>query len=404
MATINLIVSTYVLNALWQIPVIAATAWACMKFANRLPAKYRHAVWVATLLLGVVLPLMSLPGPQLARNEETAGSVHMATQNGFNPLFEKNATGLRLSGAHRRRQHVALGAKLQGTLAVVYMAILAYRLLRLAWAWRRTKQLLVNVKAVSLPSATWAIVNRWEREGSLREVLIQSSPEAASPFITGIGRPMLVIPESLLQKSSEADLSMVLAHEFAHLRRRDFLLNLVYQILSIPVAFHPITTLIRQKIEDSRELACDEIAAEQTGSRSEYASSLLRIAQSLSGESMQRQASHVLGLFETDNLEVRIMSLLARKKQIGEKVGRIVLGAVGAVFAVVCLGMSGFALQVNAASSEAYAGIWRAEYQGKNFLVINLQDDKGNLGGTVRTMKVQIDLQGSGEVYHVSGE
>jgi hypothetical protein len=64
MATINLMVSTYVLNALWQIPVIAATAWACMKFANRLPAKYRHAVWVATLLLGVVLPLMACRDPK----------------------------------------------------------------------------------------------------------------------------------------------------------------------------------------------------------------------------------------------------------------------------------------------------------------------------------------------------
>jgi len=95
---------------------------------------------------------------------------------------------------------------------------------------------------------------------------------------------------------------------------------------------------------------------------------------------------------------------MARKKQIGEKVGRIVLGAVGAVFAVVCLGMSGFALQVNAASSEAYAGTWRVEYQGKNFLVINLEDDKGNLAGTIRTMNVQIDLEGSGEVYSVSGE
>lgn len=404
MATINLTVSTYVLNALWQIPVIAATAWACMKFANRLPAKYRHAVWVATLLLGVVLPLMSLPRPQIARSADTEGSVHIAKKDGFNPLLEKNTIGLRLSGVHRRSQPVALGAKLQWTLAIVYMAILVYRVLRLVWAWRRTKQLLVNVKAVNLPSAIGGIVNRWEREGSLGEVLIQSSPEAASPFITGIRQPTLVIPESLLQKSSEADLSLVLAHEFAHLRRRDFLLNLVYEIVSIPVAFHPITTLIKQKIEDSREMACDEIAAERTGSRSEYASSLLRIAQSISGESMQRQASHVLGLFETDNLEVRIMSLLAKKKQIGEKVGRIVLGAVGAVFAVVCLGMSGFALQVNAASSEAYAGTWRAEYQGKNFLVINLEEDKGNLAGTIRTMNVQIDLEGSGEVYSVSGE
>lgn len=403
MAMISLILSTYVLNALWQIPVIAATAWVCMKFANRLPAKYRHAVWVATLLLGVVLPLMSLARP-IGGSADTVGSVHIAKKDGSNPLLEKNATGLRFSGVHRRSQQVALGAKLQWTLAIVYIAILAYRLLRLIWAWRRTMQLLANVKDMNLPPAIREIVNRLQQEGSLGKVLIQSSLEAASPFITGIRQPMLVIPESLLQKSSEADLSLVLAHELAHLRRRDFLLNLVYEIASIPVAFHPITTLIKQKIEDSRELACDEIAAEQTGSRSEYASSLLRIAQSISGESMQRQASHVLGLFETDNLEVRIMSLLARKKQIGEKVGRIVLGAVGAVFAVVCLGMSGFALQVNAASSGAYAGTWRAEYQGKNFLVINLEDDKGNLAGTIRTMNVQIDLEGSGEVYSVSGE
>ena len=403
MAMISLILSTYVLNALWQIPVIAATAWVCMKFANRLPAKYRHAVWVATLLLGVVLPLMSLAGP-IGGSADTVGSVHVAKKDGSNPLLERNATGLRFSGVHRRSQRVALGAKLQWTLAIVYIAILAYRLLRLIWAWRRTMQLLANVKDMNLPPAIREIVNRLEQEGSLGKVLIQSSLEAASPFITGIRQPMLVIPERLLQKSSEADLSLVLAHELAHLRRRDFLLNLVYEIASIPVAFHPITTLIKQKIEDSRELACDEIAAEQTGSRSEYASSLLRIAQSISGESMEGQASHVLGLFETDNLEVRIMSLLARKKQIGEKVGRIVLGAVGAVFAVVCLGMSGFALQVNAASSEAYAGTWGAEYQGKNFLVINLENDKGNLAGTIRTMNVQIDLEGSGEVYSVSGE
>jgi len=346
---------------------------------------------------------MSLARP-IAGSADTVGSVHIAQKDGFNPLLEKNATGLRLSGVHRRSQQVALGAKLQWTLNIVYTAILVHRLLRLVWAWRRTMQLLADVKDVNLPPAIREIVNRLEQEGSLGKVLIQSSPEAASPFITVIRQPMLVIPESLLQKSSEADLSLVLAHEFAHLRRRDFLLNLVYEIASIPVAFHPITTLIKQKIEDSRELACDEIAAEQTGSRSKYASSLLRIAQSISGESMQRQASHVLGLFETDNLEVRIMSLMARKKQIGEKVGRIVLGAVGAVFAVVCLGMSGFALQVNAASSEAYAGTWRVEYQGKNFLVINLEDDKGNLAGTIRTMNVQIDLEGSGEVYSVSGE
>ena len=403
MATVNLILSTYVLNALWQIPVIAATAWLCMKFASRLPAKYQHAVWVAALLLGIVLPMFSLPRPNIAGATDKTSWVHVANKDGYNPLLEKPSGGMGLRGVLRRSQQVTLGAKLQWTLSIVYLSILAYRLLRLAWAWRRTLHLVASVSDVSLPTTTAELVGRLARQYCLDKVLVTSSRETTSPFITGIRRPILVIPESLLRGASEADLSRVLAHEFAHVKRHDFLLNLVCEIVSTPIAFHPITPLIKQRIEDLRELACDEIAAAETGSRSAYASSLLRIAQSISGESMRRQASHVLGLFETDNLEERIMSLLATKKQIGRSVGRIVLGVVGAVFAVVCLGMSGFALQVNAATSEAYSGTWRGDYKGQNFIVIRLNEVKGQMGGAVQMMNTQIDLEGGGEVYQVSG-
>jgi beta-lactamase regulating signal transducer with metallopeptidase domain len=403
MATVNLILSTYVLNALWQIPVIAATAWLCMTLANRLPARYHHAVWVAALLLGVVLPLLTLRRPNLASAADKQAVVHAAKKDGTDPLLEKGIGGMSLRGVRRRSQQVALDAKLQWTIALIYLAILGYRLLRLALAWRRTQRLIASVANVALPGTTEEVAGRLAQQYCLGELLVGSSREATSPFITGVRRPMLVIPESLLREASEDDLSRVIAHEFAHVQRRDFLLNLVYEIASIPIAFHPITSLIKQRIEDSRELACDEVAAEQTGSRSEYASSLLRIAQSMSSKAMRQRASHMLGLFETNNLEERIVSLLARKKQVGARVGRIVLGAVGAVFAVVCLGMSGFALQVNAATSAAYSGTWRGDYKGRNFIVIRLNENKGKFGGTVRMMNTQIDLEGEGEVYHVSG-
>jgi beta-lactamase regulating signal transducer with metallopeptidase domain len=403
MTTVNLILSTYVLNALWQIPVIAATAWLCMKFASRLPAKYQHGVWAAALILGVVLPILSLPRPNVAGGTNKTASVHVANKDGYDPLLEGPSGGIGLRGVHRRSQQVTLGAKLQWTLSIVYLAILAYRLLRLAWAWRCTKHLVASVSDISLPTTTAELVGRLARQYCLDEVLVASSRETTSPFITGIRRPILVIPESLLREASEVDLSRVLAHEFAHVKRHDFLLNLVYEIASIPIAFHPIAPLIKQRIEDLRELACDEIAAAETGSRSEYASSLLRIAESISGESIRQQASHVLGLFETDNLEERIMSLLARKKQIGESVGRIVLGVVGAVFAAVCLGMSGFALQVSAATSQAYSGTWRGDYKGQNFIVIRLNEVKGQIHGAVQMRNTQIDLEGGGEVYQVSG-
>ncbi len=403
MATVNLILSTYVLNALWQIPVIAATAWLCMKFASRLPTKYQHAVWVGALLLGLVLPTLSLPRPSVAGGTDMTASVHVSKKDGYDPLLEKPSGGMGLRGAHRRNQQVTLGAKLQWTLSILYFAFLGYRLLRLAWAWRRTQHRVASVSNVSLPASTAEIVRRLARQYCLDEVQVVSSRETTSPFITGVRRRMLVIPESLLREASETDLARVLAHEFAHVKRHDFLLNLVYEIVSIPIAFHPITPLIKQRIEDSCELACDEIAAAQTGSRSEYASSLLRIAQSISGESMRQQASHALGLFETDNLEERIMNLLARKKQIGESLGRIVLGLVGAILAVVCLGMSGFALQVSAVTSQAYSGTWRGDYRGQNFIVIRLNEAKGQIRGAVQMMDTQFDLQGGGEVYQVSG-
>ena len=403
MATVNLILSTYVLNALWQIPVIAATAWLCMKFASRLPAKYKHAVWVAALFLAVVLPILGLPRPNVAGGTGKTASVHLENKDGQDPLLEKPSGGMSLRGLHRRSQQVPLGARLQWTVSIVYLAIFLYRVLRLAWAWRRTQQLVARVADVSLPATTAELVGKLARQYCLDTVRVASSRETTSPFITGIRRPILVIPESLLREASEADLSRVLAHELAHMKRRDFLLNLVYEIASIPIAFHPIAPLIKQRIEDLRELACDEIAAAETGSRSEYASSLLRIAQSISGEAIRQQAGHVLGLFETDNLEERIMSLLARKKQIGQSVGRIVLGVVGAVFAAVCLGMSGFALQVSAATSEAYSGTWRGDYKGQNFIVVRLNEGKGQIRGTVQMMDTLIDLPGSGEVYQVSG-
>jgi hypothetical protein len=44
MDVINRFLSTYVLNALWQIPVIAATTWLCLRFAKRLPASHHHVV------------------------------------------------------------------------------------------------------------------------------------------------------------------------------------------------------------------------------------------------------------------------------------------------------------------------------------------------------------------------
>jgi beta-lactamase regulating signal transducer with metallopeptidase domain len=404
MGATSLMLSTYVLNALWQIPLIALTAWICIKLANRLPAKYHHAVWVAALLLSVVLPLTSLPKPRGPGGPDKSASIHYAGNDSYDPLLLNNPRGTFLRGLHGHSRKVSLAPILKWALVALYIAYFVYRLFRLAWAWRRTVQLAESVTDTDLPEAAREIADRLARQCSLRGVAIRSSRETASPFISGIRRPVLVMPESILRQTPKDDLSSILAHEFAHVKRHDFPLNLLYEILQLPVAFHPVTSVLKGRIDRSRELACDEMAAEETSSRRGYARSLLRIAQSISMESVQRQSNHALGLFYTDNLEERIMSLLAIKNGIGKRWGQLVLGAVAAIFVVACFGISAYTLQVSAATTETYSGRWLAEYQGKNFLVISLNEEKENLSGSIRMMNTQINLEGDGEVYQISGK
>ena len=67
----------------------------------------------------------------------------------------------------------------------------------------------------------------------------------------------------------------MLAHEMAHVARRDFLTNLFCELLSLPISFHPLTYLIKREIDRTRELACDELVTRRVLAPKVYARSLL---------------------------------------------------------------------------------------------------------------------------------
>jgi hypothetical protein len=100
-----------------------------------------------------------------------------------------------------------------------------------------------------------------------------------------------------------------------------------------------------------------------------------------------------LGLFDTNNLEKRIMSLLAKKNRIGKRWGRFFLVGVATILPVVCAGISGYSFQVSTATNQTLFGTWRAEYHGKNFMVISLREEKGKMSGSIRMMNTRSILK-----------
>jgi beta-lactamase regulating signal transducer with metallopeptidase domain len=141
----------------------------------------------------------------------------------------------------------------------------------------------------------------------VKPVPILLSLQGRGPATLGICNPVLVVPDWFLSQPSADEISSALCHELAHIRRHDFFLNLVYQLCLLPISFHPAAALIKARIDQTRELACDEIAAESLSTRTQYARSLLSIAQTMGANQHSATAGYALGLFDINTLEDRIM-------------------------------------------------------------------------------------------------
>ncbi len=387
MNPLNAMVVTYLMNALWMICVVAAVTSLLSRVLLRCPASYRHALWVAALWLAVLLPLASLRNPQNSDKLRPESDVAASAM----PAAEAGARGASSWALWRRIRHdnppVFFSPLWTGLAALLYAGFLAYRVGRLGWGWRALRAMLRSSSEGPMPPAMRAVAKQCYSRLGVKPVPVLLSLEGHGPATLGIRNPVLILPEWFLA-ASEEEMSSALCHELAHIRRHDFLWNLVYEILLLPIAFHPAAALIQARINQTRELACDELAAESFSARAEYARSLLSIAESMGAKRQPAKVGYALGLFDTNSLEERVMNLLAKTNRIRKSTAQVSVLATLFLLLVTCLAVSGFSFQVTQpakpdAKPEQFVGTWHAKFKGKTFLTIKLENKSGKLTGTV---------------------
>lgn len=106
---------------------------------------------------------------------------------------------------------------------------------------------------------------------------VLSSQWITAPVVAGFFRPIILIPSSTLTGLSPAQLDAILAHELAHLRRLDPLLNLVQSLIETLFFYHPAVWWLSSAIRTEREYCCDDLAARTCGSPLVYAQALTRL-------------------------------------------------------------------------------------------------------------------------------
>lgn len=147
-------------------------------------------------------------------------------------------------------------------------------LLRLLGGWYVMRRRILLSTPLDYPLSR--LMSKMEMSGTVH---LLESAIVNTPQVFGWLRPVILIPAATLAQLSPEQLEAILAHELAHIRRRDFMVNLLQLVAESLFFYHPAVWWVSSRIREERELCCDDIAVEACTDRLCYTRALLLLEQ-----------------------------------------------------------------------------------------------------------------------------
>ncbi|MBS0204096.1 MAG: M48 family metalloprotease [Planctomycetes bacterium] len=167
-------------------------------------------------------------------------------------------------------------APLVTDLYLIGVSLMGLRLLLGLWGGRRLQR-----RAIPVTDAT--LLQSLQRQATtigMKYVPILAYCErVAVPTVLGILKPTILLPISVMSGLTADQIESVLAHELAHLRRHDHLVNLIQRVVESLLFFHPAIWWVSRCIREEREHCCDDLVIACGAVPLDYAQSLLRVAE-----------------------------------------------------------------------------------------------------------------------------
>src|SRR5271157_5128338 len=115
------------------------------------------------------------------------------------------------------------------------------------------------------------------RIGLSRPVRLLVSALVEAPAVVGWLRPVVLVPVGALSGLPAEHLEMLLLHELAHIRRHDYLVNILQSVAEALLFYHPAVWWVSGHIRAERELCCDDVAVSVSGDALTYARALAQV-------------------------------------------------------------------------------------------------------------------------------
>jgi beta-lactamase regulating signal transducer with metallopeptidase domain len=284
------------LHFLWQGALIAGLLTAALALLRHAGSRARYAASCAAMLLMLICAVATFLSFRFAGTLPDHGA----------PPLVKAAISIPMRGIDVNAS-AGTGTDIAGYLPA------------LVWAW------LAGVVTFSMRSVGgWALAVRFARSHTSRAdaaweerlaalatrlriskpVRLAVSGLAQVPAVVGWLRPIVLLPASVFTGLAPEQIDALLAHELAHVRRHDYLINLLQTAAETLFFYHPAVWWVSRKVREERENCCDDLAVEICGSKVAYVRALTdleqmrrttpRLAMAADGGSLLNRAQRLL--------------------------------------------------------------------------------------------------------------
>jgi uncharacterized protein (TIGR03435 family) len=246
-------------NHLWQSTLFALAVAVVVWLLRHHTPRLRFALWTAASLK-FLLPFALLQ--QLGAAASGLFSPTVALSYSLPPSLARASLPFRPALLNGAPNLAPMSATVLLLFALVWIAGSLALALRWLLAWRRVRS--IARAATVIPAIA----------PGLTAVTAQAAVE---PGIFGILRPVLVLPAGIHDRLTPPQFNAVIAHELAHVRRRDNLWSALHMLTETLFWYHPFVWMIGARLITERERACDEAALAQGIETSVYASGVIEV-------------------------------------------------------------------------------------------------------------------------------
>jgi beta-lactamase regulating signal transducer with metallopeptidase domain len=241
----------------------------------------RYSLWLFVLFAMITLPLVT---PFISQMDFARFRRQGVIGDGLDDrsMMESTYTGelledsgsLPSEGAAKVDVSREMDVSLINPISVAYfiwLAVMLFMLCITVFAYVKLRKLRTCSADVKDSAALEMFSQLKRRIGVKKSVALRASSEIYTPMSLGVFSSVIIVPDSIMNDGSRDELEMILAHELAHIRRYDYLVNFLQNTMRAIFFFHPLFHLMNRSLIKEREHICDDWVIDVTKQRKQYA-------------------------------------------------------------------------------------------------------------------------------------